>query len=215
MAYDYGKTPAAQRRSPAQGKHAKSGARALPTGRHAAANKSVAKATGIVAPEARPVIKASQKVQARKSRRSGLNLPTSDKRRTSPFRKVTSRAPALFAEFLVAVVIISISLFTETKDRGYQTVMAEVMMRLSALTAFFFVLFLLTSSKRGGEFAMYMGLLVDIGILYRAVQKGNLTNFTSAISGQGIEQGTPSLAADITEKPQEFHETPGLVNPNG
>jgi uncharacterized membrane protein YciS (DUF1049 family) len=121
------------------------------------------------------------------------------------------------AEFLFAVAVISISIFTESRDRGYNTVMAETMMRLSGLTAIFFILFLFTGSKRGSEFVMWFGLLIDIAIAFRALQKHNFTRLASAISGQGIpsETGGVQLAADITEKPTEFHETPGLENPNG
>jgi hypothetical protein len=99
--------------------------------------------------------------------------------------------------------------------------MAEVMMRLSGLTALFFILFLFTGSKRGGEFAMWFGLLIDVAIAFRALQKNNFTRIASGLSGQGIPSetgeigGNSFLAADITEKPTEVHETPGLVNPNG
>jgi hypothetical protein len=120
------------------------------------------------------------------------------------------------AEFLFAVVVIGISIFTESRERGYNTVMAEVMMRLSGVTALFFILFLFSGSKRGSEFAMWFGLLIDLAIAFRALQKNTFTKLASGISGQGIP-GDPgvTLAADITEKPTEFHETPGLENPNG
>lgn len=214
MAYDYGKTASARRNAPAQGKHARSGARAMPRGRHASIGKT---ATKIVPPPAKPAVAVAQKRQQRRAARKAPRLLRTDKRQSSPFTKVTNRSPALMAEFLFGVAVISISIFTESRDRGYNTVMAEVMMRLSGLTALFFILFLFTGSKRGGEFAMWFGLLIDIAVAFRALQKNNFTRLASGLSGQGIpsETGGTQLAADITEKPTEIHETPGLENPNG
>jgi hypothetical protein len=142
---------------------------------------------------------------ARKPASRAFSLPTTDKRRTSPFRKATSRSPALLAEYLAGVLIISITLFTQSGTKGYQTVITDVMMRLSALTAVFFVLFLMTGSKRGGEAAMWFGLLVDLGIVYKAAQSGDIGNFALLVSGKGLGVGATTLTSNTQET--EVHET--------
>jgi hypothetical protein len=63
--------------------------------------------------------------------------------------------------------------------------MSKVMMRLTALTAVFFVLFLMTGSKRGGQVAIWFGLLVDLGVIFTAARGQTFTSISDMISGKG------------------------------
>jgi hypothetical protein len=206
MAYDYGNTPNKRKTSPAQGKHAKSGPRSRSTGRHAAESRALA----VVAPETRVVRETRTTRNVNRNRRStGWNLPRTDKRRRGPFSKSSDRSPVLIAEFLGGAALITITLFTRGGKQGYQSIMTDLMIRLSALTAIFFVLFLMSGSKRGSQAASAFGALIDLGILYAAAQKQDVSTFVNLITGKGDTSGT-TLAADITEAPTEYHETDGL-----
>lgn len=140
-----------------------------------------------------------------RGRRSSLSLPRSDKRRTSPLRKTANRSPVLVAEYFAAVLIIAISLFTRAGKEGYQNVISGIMLRLTALTGVFFVLFLMASGKRSGQVAALLGLLVDLGVLYEAVQKNVVADFASLIQGQGVNVSGTVLASSTKEK--EYHDT--------
>jgi hypothetical protein len=92
---------------------------------------------------------------------------------------------ALFAEYFAAVVIIILDLFTQGPAKGYTTTMAKVMIRLTALTAVFFVLFLMTGSKRGGQAAIWIGLIIDLGVVFTAARAQTLATASDEISGTG------------------------------
>lgn len=193
------------------GKQARTNTSALPKAAYSSRAKSrvsgsVAKATGIVAPEARPAIKRAQTQARRKSTKSSaFTMPRSDKRQSSPLVKAGNKSPVLVAEFIAGILIISISMFT--RNRAWQDAVSDIMIRLTALTAAFFVLFLLTGSKRSGQFAMWFGLLIDLGIMYAAVQKNDIAALGAMISGQGNPIEPTKLLSSV-ESPPEFHETP-------
>lgn len=63
--------------------------------------------------------------------------------------------------------------------------MSKVLIRLTALTSLFFVLFLMSGSKRGGQFAIWFGLLVDLGIVFTAARGQAFTTLADEISGKG------------------------------
>lgn len=92
---------------------------------------------------------------------------------------------ALFAEYFAGAFIITIELFTKSATEGYSTVMSRVLIRLTALTSLFFVLFLMSGSKRGGQFAIWFGLLVDLGIIFTAARGQAFTTLADEISGKG------------------------------
>jgi hypothetical protein len=92
---------------------------------------------------------------------------------------------ALFAEYFAGAFVISVSLFTKSGQDGYLPTMSKIMMRLTALTAVFFVLFLMTGSRRGGQIAMWFGLLVDLGIIFTAAKGETFTTLSDMISGKG------------------------------
>jgi hypothetical protein len=91
----------------------------------------------------------------------------------------------LFAEYFGGALIISLELFTQGATKGYPASIARVMMRLTALTAVFFVLFLMQGSRRGAQAAVWLGLLVDLGIVFTAARGQTLKTTADIIAGQG------------------------------
>lgn len=93
---------------------------------------------------------------------------------------------ALFAEYFAAAVVISLALFTETATQGYSATISKVMIRLTALTSVFFVLFLLQGSKRGAQAAIWFGLLIDVGVVFTAARGNLFTTVATEVSGTGL-----------------------------
>lgn len=110
----------------------------------------------------------------------------------------------LIAEFIAAVLIMVIGTLTRGPGKGYQVVMSELVIRLTALSMVFFVLFLLAPTK-AGKAAMYFGLLVDLGVLLTATQQGVISDLASVVQGQPLKDATgnpvdtTALTADETE----------------
>lgn len=130
------------------------------------------------------------------STRQSRNPPASPGRTVRPKRASGKgfqlKAPtgphsgALFAEYFCAALIIVLALFTETQTKGYTATISKVMTRLTALTMVFFVLFLLQGSKRGSQFAIWLGLLIDIGVIYTAAQESLFSTVSQEVSGKGV-----------------------------
>jgi hypothetical protein len=93
---------------------------------------------------------------------------------------------ALFAEYFAAALIISLALFNETQTKGYSATISKVMIRLTALTAVFFVLFLLQGSKRGAQAAIWFGLLIDLGVIFTAAREQLFSTVATEVSGAGL-----------------------------
>lgn len=113
---------------------------------------------------------------------------------------------ALFAEYFAGALIISLDLFTKSATAGYLGTMSKIMMRLTALTAVFFVLFLMTGSQRGGQAAIWFGLLVDLGIIFTAARSQTFTTLSDMIAGKGtgvtLDAVTTALAAPHPDQVQ-------------
>ena len=111
---------------------------------------------------------------------------------------------ALFAEYFAAALVISFDLFVKSASQGYLSTMSKVMMRLTALTAVFFVLFLMTGSQRGGQVAVWFGLLVDLGVIFTAAKGQSFTTISDMISGKGtgvtLTDATSALDAPHPEQ---------------
>lgn len=105
---------------------------------------------------------------------------------------------SIFAEYIVAVVIISLGIFVRGGAQGYTVVISNVMMRLTALTAVFFVLFLMAGSKRGGQAAMWFGLLVDLAIVLQAARSQTFSTTADIIAGKGTGVDSTTLASSTT-----------------
>jgi hypothetical protein len=112
---------------------------------------------------------------------------------------------ALFAEYFAGALIITFQLFTDTPSRGYLPTMSKVMMRLTALTAVFFVLFLMQGSRRGAQFAIWFGLLVDLGVIFTAARSQTFTTISDIIGNKGTPAGVQLTAAG-----DKAGATPGL-----
>lgn len=106
---------------------------------------------------------------------------------------------AIFAEYIAAVVIITLGIFVKGGAQGYSQVMSNVMMRLTALTAVFFVLFLLAGSKRGGQAAVWFGLLIDLAAILTAARSQTFSTTADIIAGKGTGVETATLTASTTE----------------
>jgi hypothetical protein len=135
--------------------------------------------------------------------KSRVKLPHADKRTAGAFGKAVNHSPILVAEFLVAMVIIGFQGISSVGRNGYQSAISGIMLRFSAVTAIWFILFLFASSKRGGTFAAWFGFLIILGILFDAVRKDAIKDMSNIISGQGIGQDTKLLVQ--SEKPPEFY----------
>lgn len=111
---------------------------------------------------------------------------------------------AIFAEYIVAVVIITMGLFVRGGAQGYTQTMSNVLMRLTALTSVFFVLFLLSSSKKGGQVAVWFGLLVDLGVILTAARTQTFSTVSDIVAGKGtgVETATLTAATTATEPPR-------------
>lgn len=144
------------------------------------AGVAVGAARGRQASRARPAqtaTRASSSPGPRRSSRGGSGFTI--KPMTGP------ASGALFAEYFGAALVIVLELFTKSASEGYLGTMSKVMMRLTALTAVFFVLFLMTGSKRGGQAAIWFGLLVDLGVIFTAARGQTFSTAASEVSGQG------------------------------
>lgn len=138
--------------------------------------------------------------------KSSVKLPHSDKRTKSALPRAVSHSPVLVAEFLLAILIIGFNGFSDIARNGYQTAMSGVFLRFTAVSGVFFVLFLLSGSKRGSTVAALFGGLVDLGILFNAVNKGAISDLTSVITGGGLPSTDKvTLLSDL--KPNEYYET--------
>jgi hypothetical protein len=138
-----------------------------------------------------------------------LKFPHADQRTSSGIGKAVNHAPILVAELLAAYILIGFAGISSIAKDGYQNAVSGIMLRFSAVTAIWFVLFLFTGSKRGGTFAAWLGFLVDLGILYDAVNKGAIADMTGIITGGGLADKTKLVSA--SEKPQEFYTVPEEV----
>lgn len=134
-----------------------------------------------------------------------VHLPHADKRTQGIFGKATSHSPVLLAEFLVGLLLIGMGGVSGIARDGYQKEISNVMLKYTAFTAVFFVLFLLSSGKRGSQFAAWFGGLIDLGILFNVVNRGSVADLTSMVKGQGLGLDSTTLVDSL--KPDEFYNT--------
>lgn len=116
----------------------------------------------------------------------------------------------LVGEWLLGVLLISVTVPLQAGSNGYQKVMTSVMYRLTALTAVFFVLAIMSSGK-AGKAAVYFGLIVDLGILFNAVRNGTVGNLGKVFAGTALTgtSGGTTPAADITNDSSAVAVAPG------
>lgn len=104
----------------------------------------------------------------------------------------------LVAEWLVAVAMIVFGVPGQAANAGYHRAMKAVMFRLSALTAVFFVLALMSNGK-GAKAASYFGLLIDLGIAFNAVTTGTFASMNNIFGGKSDLSSGVQLAADVAK----------------
>ena len=157
---------------------------------HHTARKAASTVVKTAVPETRAVKLSSLKLPAVPK---GLH---SDKRTASPFRHASNHAPVLVAEFIVALLIIGITTATSNAKSTYHEAAATAMLQGSAVCVVFFLLFLLAAGKRGSEAAAWFGALIDLGILFNAVNQEAIANFALLVQGQGL----PTPATLVSQK---------------
>lgn len=106
----------------------------------------------------------------------------------------------LLAEYIGGVVIIFLGTLILGGSKGYVQAMGQLMLRLTALTTVFFVLFLMSGTK-GGKAAVWFGLLVDLGILFTAASQGATTQLIAVIQGVPTGGDVLTASADVAEPP--------------
>jgi hypothetical protein len=182
-------------------------AKAAPEKSHVA-SKATRTALRSVAPESRTVVRKSPKTRT-------LKLPKADQRSTSFIKRAGNHSPALAAEFIIGLLIIVMSTVSNTAKSDYQSAMAKAMLQGSAFIAVFFVLFLMAAGKRGSEAAAWFGALVDLGILFTAVNGNAIQDFSDLVQGKGITDAQLLSATKVDEYYQTSaewqDETPNAV----
>jgi hypothetical protein len=107
----------------------------------------------------------------------------------------------LLAEYLAGVFILVFGSVTRGGKSGYQAIMAELIVRLTALTAVFFVLFLLAGTK-AGKAAMWFGVLVDLGIVLTATSQDVFADLANVVQGKplgNVDDATLTASTSVDE----------------
>jgi hypothetical protein len=111
---------------------------------------------------------------------------------------VSSAAPQLFAQFLICGVFITASVLTEHKT--YLDRMSEVLWRLTAVTALYFILALVSMNKTMNPVSIQFGWLIVAVIFLKSVS--NIGRTFNVLAAQGSGQTDTELTADnITDAP--------------
>jgi hypothetical protein len=131
-------------------------------------------------------------------------LPRANQKTESFIGKAADKSPVLLAEFVAGLAIIGIAMFTRSATEKYNDVITGVIARYTAFTAVFFVLFLMASGKRSSQAAAWFGLLIDLGLVFDAVNHNMFQDLSSFIKGTGLPPKTTLVSAS---KPEEFFET--------
>lgn len=100
----------------------------------------------------------------------------------------------ILAEYVTGVFLIGTSIFTKGPDKGYLDTMSQILIRLTALSAIFFVLFLVSGSGKAGKAAAWFGFLIDLGILFHAVSEQEIGNLASIFKGDAINVDETTVA---------------------
>ncbi len=127
---------------------------------------------------------------------------------------------ALITEFLIAVLLIIIGVFTSSKS--YAARMSAMLWQLTSLFLVFFVLALLDKGGKMSKAAVAFGAMIDLGILFVATQQslpgvsgtGGTTSpvqaFATALTGTGAQVGDAVLTVDDATDTAPAHEIPQL-----
>lgn len=198
---DHRKERATRRRAAVSG--ALAGSEAGPGG------AAVGAVTGAASAKSQAASSASASAKPSRARRAGQYAGKRGK--SFAIKKLEGpQSGALFAEYFGGALVIILGLFTKGPSKGYLDTMSEIMMRLTALTAVFFVLFLMQGSKRGGQAAVWLGLLIDLGIIFTAARGQTFSTTADIVSGKGTGVETAAMTSALTvPQPQ-----PGVTFPD-
>jgi hypothetical protein len=107
--------------------------------------------------------------------------------------QTTSAAPKLAAEFLLcAVLIVAVAM---SKSGSYLDRMSEILWRLTATVALFFVLSLISMNKNTTKITVAFGGLVVGAILLKDVN--SMTRLFNILAGQGTGDTEDVLTSDV------------------
>lgn len=108
--------------------------------------------------------------------------------------QTTSAAPKLAAEFMLcAVLIVAVAM---SKPGGYLDRMEEILWRLTATVALFFVLSLVSMNKNMSRITVAFGGLVVGAILLKDVN--SMTRLFNVLAGKGTGESKDDLTSDTT-----------------
>ena len=115
----------------------------------------------------------------------------------SDLQSVSPAAPKLAAEFLLAVVLIVAAAMG--KPGGYLDRMSEILWRLTALTAVFFILALASMNTVMNKVSVQFGGLIVVAILLMEVK--TIGQVFNVLAGKGTGADETALTADVTTDP--------------
>jgi hypothetical protein len=107
--------------------------------------------------------------------------------------EVSSATPKLAAEWLVCMIIITAT--SLTKGGEYTLNMSETLWRATAATGVYFVLAVLSMSKRLSGVTVAFGFLIVLVVLYKSTNE--IKTVLDAVSGKGTGLTSDQLDADI------------------
>lgn len=145
----------------------------------------------------------------------GARTPRRSSPRTSG-RPMQPHVRVLVAEWMLAVILIVVTVPSEKGGKGYANMMTTLMLRLSGLTGIFFALSLIGTAQRAARFSIWFGFIIDLGILYHAASNRSGGTLAAIFTGKPIlsESGGVTLAADFVDKSAPPQPTPFASSPS-
>jgi hypothetical protein len=146
-------------------------------------------------------VRTQRTAQGSQRQSAGSSLPSYSQTKGKLERNVSSAAPKLAAEWIVCVLIIGATALTKPGD--YLTNMTEVLWRLTAVTAMFFVLALASMARPMREITVAFGALIVLGILYKSSQE--IKTVLDEAGGLGSGEDKTQLTADLDPDTEPKH----------
>ena len=106
-----------------------------------------------------------------------------------------SKTTTLIAEWLIACVLIIVSVFDGTNE--YLDAMHDALMRLLAVSAVYFCLALLMRGKGTSKVAVAFGGIIDLALVLNLGKKGTFDSIAKMFTASGTG-GQTITAADVT-----------------
>lgn len=125
--------------------------------------------------------KAAEKIEAKRKEHKQVRAAVSNAKtakKTSRAVQSQPRTRMLTAEYFLAIVLAIVGLFYG--DATYEVKMKQFIVRLTGISALFFILALAGASERAAKPVIYFGALVDIGMIFFIFRPGNLATQPNA-----------------------------------